>query len=162
MIDLKEMLLLLHDHQVEFVIIGGVAANLLGAVRPTFDLDLCYSRTPANLARLAGALAPLQPRLRDAHGGLPFTLDPLTLRNGLLFTLETDLGWIDLLGEVPGIGTYEKVRAAANEMGLLGRTFWVLTLPALIAAKKAAGRGKDLEALHELEALREATSEQEE
>ncbi len=162
MIDLKGMLLLLHEYQVEFVIIGGVAANLLGVARPTFDLDICYSRTAKNLDRLAAGIGPLHPRLREAPGGLPFAMDRSTLRNRCLFTLETDLGWIDLLAEVPGIGGYDQVRASAREVGLLGRTFQVLTLPALIAAKRAAGRGKDVEGLHELEALREATLGEEE
>lgn len=46
---------------VDYVIVGGVAANLHGALRTTLDLDIVYSRAPANLARLVDALAPYHP-----------------------------------------------------------------------------------------------------
>jgi hypothetical protein len=54
MIRLKDILLLLAEGEVDFVIVGGVAAALHGSSSATFDLDLCYSREPANLERLAG------------------------------------------------------------------------------------------------------------
>ena len=70
----------------------------MGSVRITLDLDICYSRATESLERLTLALAPLKPRLRGTPPDLP------TLRAGLNFTLNTDLGPIDLLGEVSGIG----------------------------------------------------------
>ena len=152
MIRLKEILLLLAEADVEFVIVGGVAASLHGSSYATFDLDLCYSREPTNLERLAAALRPLRPRLRGAPEGLPFVCDPQTLRNGL----RTDLGDLDLLGEISGVGAYPEVRAAAVPVALFRRSFAVLSLEALIRAKQAAGRPKDLLSLPELKALREA------
>jgi predicted nucleotidyltransferase len=145
----------LTNSEVEFVIIGGVAAAAQGSVRPTYDLDLCYRRTPENLERLAGALAPLRPRLREAPEYLPFQWDARTLERGLNFTLQTDAGAVDLLGEVAGLGSYEQVLAASEEMELYGMAVHVLTLEGLIAAKRAAGRPRDLEHLLELEALLE-------
>ena len=73
------------------------------------------------------------------------------------FTLETDRGNVDLLGEVAGLGTYEQVQAGAVPIELVGVTCAVLSLDKLIAAKRAAGRPKDLLVLPELEALWEAT-----
>ena len=78
---------------------------------------------------------------------------------GLNFTLTTDVGDIDLMGEVAGVGDYAAALAASERVELFGATFDVLTLDALIASKRAAGRPKDLLVLPELEALREATEE---
>ena len=146
----------LSDAGVEFVVIGGLAANLLGSRRTTFDVDFCFARTRENLRKLVAALAPLHPRLREFPENLPFVWDEKTLLNGTVFTLKTDLGNIDLLAEVAGIGSFEEVKAQSVMVQVFNRTFPTLDLPALIAAKKAAGRPKDLEALHELESLLEA------
>jgi hypothetical protein len=142
--------------KVSFVVVGGMAAISHGSSRITFDLDVCYARDKANLERLVRALAPVHPTLRGAPPGLPFLWDAETLRRGLNFTLTTDVGDIDLLGEVSGVGGYEQARANAVNKQAFGVECAVLSLPDLIAAKRAAGRDKDLQALPELEALWEA------
>jgi hypothetical protein len=139
---------------VEFVLVGGLAMSAHGSAYVTSDLDVCYARTPQNLDALAGALAPLHPVLRGAPAGLPFRLDALTLKAGLNFTLTTDRGDIDLLGEMSGIGGYEKALAMSEERTVFGRTIRLLSLDGLIAAKKAAGRAKDRLHLLELEELK--------
>lgn len=157
MIDFERALSVLAGARTRFVIVGGLAVTIHGSSYVTFDLDFCYERDPENLLRLAQALQPYNPRLRGAPAGLPFRFDEQTLRSGLNFTLTTDLGDIDLLGEVAGIGDYAATLAASERVELFGATFDVLTLDALIASKRAAGRPKDLLVLPELEALREAT-----
>src|SRR5436309_2233839 len=92
MIKLKETLLLLARNNVDFVVVGGVAAALHGSAFQTFDLDLCYSRVAENLERLVTALSPYHPKLRGAPSGIPFDWAGRTLRNGMNFTLSTDLG----------------------------------------------------------------------
>ena len=77
-----------------------------------------------------------------------------TLAAGLNFTLTTDLGWIDLLGEIPG-GRYEDLEAHAIELDVFGANVRVLDLDALISMKRAAGRVKDFEVIAELELLRD-------
>jgi hypothetical protein len=144
------------ESEVEFVVIGGVSANLHGSARVTFDLDICYSRSKANLHRLVGALLPFRPRPRGFPQDLPFLWDESALRNGTLFTLTTTLGDIDLLAEVSGVGSYPEVKAASVNIDVGGRDVAVLSLPVLIRAKRAAGRPKDMEAIHELESLLEA------
>jgi len=157
--ELELILRQLTSHEVEFVIIGGVAAAARGSVRPTYDLDLCYRRAPENLERLADALAPLHPKLRGAPENLPFRWDARTLQQGLNFTLQTDAGAIDLLGEVTGLGAYDQVLSASEVMELYGMPVRVLTLQGLITAKRATGRPRDLEHLLELEALLELCSQ---
>ena len=144
------------DAGVEFVIIGGWSAILHGSASVTSDLDIFFSRKSDNLRRLVQALAPHHPRLRDLPVGLPFIWDQATLRNGAIFTLTTDLGPIDLLAEVSGLGSFEDVLAASVTVDAFDRRVRTLDLKSLIRAKRAAGREKDLRALPELESLLEA------
>jgi hypothetical protein len=153
-LDLPGLLRQLADHQVEHVVIGGLAMIAQGSVYLTRDLDICYARTPANIRALAQALAPLHPRLRGAPVDLPFKFDPSTIQAGLNFTLTTDLGDVDVLGEVSGIGGFPQALAKSEERTVYGLRVRVLTIEGLIAAKKAAGRGKDLQHLLELEELK--------
>ena len=153
--DLVGLIRMLSRGGVQYIIVGGVAAGLHGALRTTLDLDVVYARDPDNITRLVAALAPYHPYLRGAPAGLPFALDEPTIARGLNFTLVTTLGDLDLLGEVTGGGGYEQLRAWAQSIEIDGFECWVVTLPKLIALKRAAGRGKDREALAELEALLE-------
>ncbi len=155
MIEFRRLLESLERHEVAFVIVGGIAATLHGSARLTFDLDVVYQRTPANLERLVAALVPFAPYLRGAPPGLPFKFDVETLKRGLNFTLTTSDGPIDLLGEVSGIGIYVHARDRADKADMFGGTYYFLDLDALIISKKAAGRPKDFEAIAELEAIRE-------
>lgn len=145
--------------EVDLIIIGGLAAVAHGSAYLTRDLDVCYSREPANLERLARALEPFQPRLRGAPADLPFRLDPPTLRAGMNFTLSTTAGDLDLIGEVAGLGDYSRSLSASEEMEVEGFRCRVLTLEGLIRAKKASGRPKDLALVTELEALLELRRE---
>lgn len=147
------------DAGVDFVVIGGWAAIFHGSAHVTNDLDVCFSRDKANLEKLAAALAPYHPRPREFPDNLPFVWDSMTLSNGTVFTLVTDLGIIDLLAEVAGVGSYSDVRAASLEVDAFDRHIRALNLRALIQSKKAVGRPKDLLILPELEGLLEAEQE---
>lgn len=151
--EFEKLLQTLHTAKVKFVLIGGLAAIAHGAATLTGDVDICYARDMQNLERLVQALAPFHPRLRGVPPDLPFRLDLPTLRAGLNFTLTTDLADLDLMGEVFGLGAYDAVYAVAEEIEVYEIPCFVLTLEGLIRAKRAAGRPKDLRALHELEAL---------
>lgn len=83
-------------------------------------------------------------------------MDSETLRRGLNFTLTTDFGPLDLLGEMLGAGSYERIVGSAERVTLFQRPCLVVDLETLIAAKRAAGRPKDLEVIAELERLRGA------
>lgn len=155
MTQFETLLSALNREGVMFVIIGGVAATLHGSARLTNDLDIAYERSAVNYERLVRAVAEYKPYLRGAPAGLPFQFDSETLRRGLNFTLRTDVGDLDLFGEVTGIGQYNAVVANSVEVALFGSTYRFINLEALIQAKRAAGRPKDLEVLAELEAIRE-------
>ena len=148
---LQELLNRLLDHHVDFVIIGGVAALVHGSVYVPRGLRICYGRSSESLERLTSALAPLHPRLRGVPSDPPFEWDPRTLRAGINFALDTDIGPIDLLGEVAGIGQHADALAASELVTLFGRPCRILTLDALIRSKRAAGRSRDLEVVKALE-----------
>ncbi len=136
-----------------FVVVGGVAATIQGSARLTNDLDICYDPAPDNLEALVRLLRSWHAYLREVEPGLPFTLDVRALRATPIMTLTTDLGDIDLLDQVLGVGSYPDVLAASEPVRVDAIEFRALTLPALIAAKKATGRARDREHLIELEAL---------
>lgn len=158
--NVEKLLKALYDQSVEYVIIGGAAAVLQGSAYVTADLDVCYSGEKENLKKVATALAPSNPSLRGAPKNLPFQLDADTLKAGLNFTLTTDLGDLDLLGEVAGLGGFVEVLSFSEELEIFGIRCKVLTLEGLIKTKRAIGRAKDLRLLPELEALLEIRKSQ--
>lgn len=162
MIEATKAIQALAENEVVFVVIGGIALRGHGSSYLTQDLDICYSRRRANLKKIVSALTSFNPRPRGFPQNLPFIWDEQTLQNGANFTLETEIGDIDLLAEVSGIGTFEDVFNESVSMSLFGYEVRVLSLEGLIKAKRAAGRTKDLLVLPELEALQEALSETEE
>lgn len=145
----------LQQEDVSFVIVGGIAATLHGSARLTNDLDIVYERSGQNYRKLVRALQPFNPYLRGAPAGLPFIFDAETIRRGLNFTLRTDSGDIDLLGEITGIGAFQAALEQSLEVSLFGATYRFLSLDALIKSKRSAGRPKDFEVIAELETIRE-------
>jgi predicted nucleotidyltransferase len=155
MTDFKALLRALSEGGVEFILVGGVAATVHGSTRLTVDVDAVYRRTAENIERLVLALTPYHPYLRGAPRGLPFRWDAATVKRGLNFTLTTDIGDVDLLGEITGGGGYDQLVAATVGIRVFGIECRCLTLDKLIEVKRAAGRPKDFEAIAELEAIRE-------
>lgn len=155
MTDFPNLLRALAEAEIECILIGGAAAIAHGSARLTQDLDVVYRRSTENIDRLVTAIAPLGPYLRGAPPGLPFRWDRPTIERGLNFTLTTTLGRLDLLGEIAGGGTYENLLPHTAPATLFGVECRCLDLDTLIRVKRAAGRPKDLEAIAELEALRE-------
>ena len=149
MLDIEREIKLLAEHNIDFVIIAH------GSSHETSDLEVCYSRDPENLNKLAEALHSVHASLRGAPTDIPFRLDAETLRRGLNFTFETDIGALDLLGEVRGVGGYRECLENCVQIVMFRHTLNVLALGKLILAKRAAGRPKDLMMLPELEAILE-------
>jgi hypothetical protein len=156
---LESLVQSLADAGASFILIGGWAGILNGSLRTTLDLDVCYERTKQNCRRIAVALAPFEPRLRDIPNGLPFVWDQAVLLNATVCTLMTKAGAIDLLAEVAGLGGYEDVQASSILVHAFNRDIRTLDLRGLIRAKRAAGRQKDLDALPEIETLLEASED---
>ena len=125
-----------------------------GSAHVTDDLDICYRRSPDNIERLAAAVAPFKPYLRGVPEGLPFRFDAATITAGLNFTLTTECGPLDVLGEISGVGDYSRVQQQSDVQEMFDLPIPTLSLDGLISAKTAAGRRKDKLHLLELEELK--------
>lgn len=143
----------LKEDNVKFVVIGGLAAAAHGSRRITDDVDICYDLSPSNLKRLSTLLARWSAYPRGIERGLPFFMDERQFKVTPLMTLTTDEGMIDVLDVVKGVGDYEKCRQQSVEVTAFDIRFRILDLPALIDAKRAAGRPRDIDHIPELEAL---------
>jgi hypothetical protein len=143
------------DADVEFVVVGGLAARAHGSARITEDLDICYDPEADNVQHLAALLRSWNAYPRGVERGLPFIMDERTFRDTPVMTLITGQGALDVMDRVPGVGDYTRVVADSVLVSAGSVSFRALDLPALLAAKRAAGRPKDLAQIPELEALLE-------
>lgn len=153
MSELNRLLQHLCDAEVDFVIVGGFAAVLHGSSLVTRDLDVCAVLTGAQVEKLRTVLRDLHPVHRMTAQKLSFLDNPspgVAVHN---LYLRTDLGPIDVLGSILGVGDFERVRAASVEVEAFGRRCRVMSLEDLIRAKEALGREKDLLAAKELRAI---------
>jgi hypothetical protein len=147
------------QHEVRFVLIGGVAAALQGSPLLTADVDISYERTPQNLERLAGALKDMNARLRGVEEDLPFTPDARALKSGSNFTFVTDLGDLDCIGWPDGINSYDELARAAPAMRIGRHEVLVASIDDLIRMKRAAGRPKDVAGAMALEEVKKQQAE---
>jgi hypothetical protein len=154
-VKLNRLIERLCDAHIDFVIVGGFAGMLHGSTLVTRDLDVCAVLNAETVGKLRDALRDVRPTHRLTPQRLSFleTPDPGVGMKNLY--LETELGAIDFLGSILGIGEFERVRAAAIEIALFGRRCRVISLQDLIQAKEALGRDKDLIAAKELRAIAE-------
>jgi transcriptional regulator with XRE-family HTH domain len=142
-LELAPLLNALIAHEVDFVVIGGIAGGFHGSAFPTYDLDVAYDRSEANLKRLAAALAELEVTLRGALSDRPSQPDARALANGANFTFDSPFGRFDVLGELIAVRDYETLRRDAEIHRYDGIAVPVASIDHLIAMKRAANRTKD-------------------
>ena len=137
-----ELIVILADHGVEFIVVGGVAAIVEGVPVTTLDLDVVYSATAGNTVRLARALATVNARFRDLAGRVILPTED-RLRRSRVCRLVTDLGPLDAMVEIGAQERFEDLCSDSVVRHLEGREIRVLGLARIIATKEAAGRAKD-------------------
>lgn len=160
MTNFKDLLKLIHDHNIECILIGGFAAVIHGSSSSTYDIDIVYNPSKENIQKIVKALNPYNVRLRGKNlpSDLPFIFDEDAFKNTHNFTLETDLGYIDLLLDIPGFKSYTELENHSQIYTISEMEFKVLKLEALIKNKEATNRKKDqnlLDQLKELKRLKE-------
>jgi hypothetical protein len=133
-------------HEVDFFVVGGVAAQLAGAPILTLDLDVLYDKAPANIERLLGALRELKARYRDP-AGRHIEPDRAKLETFRINLLLTDLGALDVLGAIGSNFTYHDLLPRTTSYELGEERVRVLELAAVIETKEQANRDKDRAAL---------------
>ena len=151
--DFSQLLHRLADAELDFVIIGGFAAITHGSSYLTRDVDICLLLSADNIARLRKALADWNPRHRMTPEKLSFLTHPPPGQTLQSAYLQTDMGVIDILTSVLGVGEFAEVRSRAEEVEVDGRIYRVIALDDLIKAKEALGREKDLLTAKELRAI---------
>ncbi|HEU5134424.1 MAG TPA: hypothetical protein VFU13_04695 [Steroidobacteraceae bacterium] len=157
MTELNRLLQRLFEADIDFVIVGGFGAMLHGSSLLTRDLDVCAVLTADNLDKLRETFGDLHPTHRLTPQRISFLENPepgTALKN---LYLQTDLGPLDLMSSITGVGDYARVVAGSIEIELFGHRVRVIGLTDLILAKEALGREKDLLAVKELRAILEKT-----
>lgn len=154
--DPAAILATLDRHRVDYVLVGGYAANLHGAIRPTRDIDVTPATTDDNLTRLVAALRDLHAGIRvdETPEGLPFDTSAEALRGVNMLNLRTAHGDLDLTFAPAGFPAgYDDLVGHAARHNVAGITVQVAALADIITSKTEAGRQKDLLALPELRRL---------
>ncbi len=137
------VLRVLAEHQVDFVVVGGVAAVLQGAPVMTFDLDVVHSTEAANVERLLGALRAAHAIYRtQPERRLQPEASHLSSPGHQL--LITDFGPLDLLGSIGRNRSYSDLAQHAEEFEVeAGLRVRVLDLATQVAVKEEVGGEKD-------------------
>jgi hypothetical protein len=138
--DLRALTAALHEHEVEFVVVGGVAVGAHGYLRATRDLDIVPDPERANLSRLAAALEGMEATLPLADGrAFDVARDTPRLKRGENLTLDTAHGALDVIQHAPGVPSFATLSADALDSELLGVPVRICSL-AHLRAMKAVGR----------------------
>jgi len=154
MSDLTGLLQRLHAHGVEFVLVGGFAAVVHGGTLLTRDVDVCCRFSEENLRRIGAAVADLHP-VHRTRPDLPLVLTPELCASLKNLYLKTDMGSLDCLGEVKGLGDFAEVLKHSVIAELSFGECRVLSLDALIRAKQAMNREHDQITVRQLQAIKD-------
>lgn len=148
-----EILKRLAEGGVEFVVIGGVAARAYGSSLPTDDVDVCAPLDHENAIRIIRALGEFRPKWRNRPDLPVIGPDNHNLRGLRNMYLRTDAGLLDVLSEVPEVCSYAELATDAVEADFEGTRCRLISVDRLIAAKRAAGREKDIKTIAFLETI---------
>jgi predicted nucleotidyltransferase len=151
----NQLIELLADNGLEFVVVGGFAGVLHGSSLVTHDLDLCILLRKETVERLQQILKPFNPVYRMTPQRLSFLEIPIDYKRLNNLYLDTDLGQLDLLSEIKGVGTFEKIYKEAETVELFGRECKVMSIDMLIRSKTEMARDKDTAMVKELRVIKE-------
>jgi hypothetical protein len=156
------ILRVLREHEIEFVLIGGLAATAHGSPLVTRDVDITPSRSRDNLVRLSAALKELGARIRtsDVPDGIPFDHDAESLERIQVLNLVTEAGDLDVSFTPTGTAGFGDLHRGAILMRPFGIPTDVASLADVVRSKEAANRVKDQAALPTLRRLLEAEEDE--
>jgi len=152
--DFFDLLKRLNKGGADFVIVGGFAGVVHGCTYVTQDIDICCDFCPSNLLKIQKALCCLHPvhRMTPKKKKLE-----LTEKNCIEFKnlyLDTDIGQLDCVSFIDGLGDFSEVKKLSVPIEAEGLKYSVLSIDALIEAKKAMNRQRDEQAVRQLEAIK--------
>jgi predicted nucleotidyltransferase len=149
-LDLRELFRVLAEQEVDYLVIGGVAAQVHGRRRTTRDLDVIPAPDVENFERLAAALLQLEAHPAELGSGAPTPSAEQLRMAPIAPPLSTRQGELHILNQVPGARNYEEMRSRALPIDLDGTVVRIVGVDDLIRMKRAAGRLGDIE---DIEAL---------
>jgi len=152
--DFLNLLERLSNAGVDFVIIGGFAGVVHGCTYVTQDIDICCDFSPANLLALQGAISDLHPVHRTTPKRKKLELTEQASGQFKNLYLDTDIGQLDCLSFIDGLGDYSQVKRESELIEVEEMKVRVLSLNALIKSKKSMNRLRDKEAVLQLEAIK--------
>jgi predicted nucleotidyltransferase len=154
--DFKILLKKLAENDFEFILIGGFAAAAYGSSYVTYDLDVCAVLTPANIEKLRIILSDINPKHRISTNKPSFLEIPEKLEGINNLYLQTDVGVLDLISNVTGIGNFEELSKSAIEIQIFSHKCKIISINDLIKSKLAIKRPKDLAVANELTIIRQS------
>ncbi len=151
--NLGQLIQILQDNEIDFVVIGGFSAILHGSSMVTQDLDICIRFDEATLFKLRDIFKDLHPKHRMRPDKLSFLEYPTSFKHTKNIYLETDYGILDILGFVGGVGDFNEVKKDAVKIKVFDKPCSILSIDNLIKAKTYMGRPKDLMTIQELKCI---------
>ena len=145
---------------VDFVIIGGFAGVVHGCTYVTQDIDICCDFSPTTLLALQRAISDLHPVHRMTPKRKKLQLTEQTCGQFKNLYLDTDIGQLDCLSFIDGLGDYSQTKRESELVEVEEMKVRVLSLDALIKSKKSMDRLRDKEAILQLEAIKELKNSQ--
>ncbi|MFH1223208.1 MAG: nucleotidyltransferase [Pseudomonadota bacterium] len=152
--NLKDLLEVLLKSKIDFILIGGYAGVVHGSSVVTQDIDICAVLTPENIKKLRMCLKDYDPSHRMTQKKLSFLRYPEKLNGIKNLYIETNLGVLDIIGDVSGVGSFEDVKKNAVEIKLYGHKCRVISVDDLIKSKETLKRPKDLIVAAELKSIK--------
>ncbi len=153
--DLQALLRALIHSPIDFVLVGGFAAVLHGCNQSTRDIDICIVYSPESIQQLRDTLGQFNPRHLMGPEMKSFLEEPKDLSVVHDLHLVTDIGILDVISHIKGVGDYYDVLSHSDEIEIEGGKCYIISIDDLIKSKKALGRHRDLITIMELEAIRE-------
>jgi hypothetical protein len=157
--DFTNLLERLARAKVEFVLVGGFACVVHGCTYVTQDIDICCDFSVGNLMALQETLSDLQPVHRMTPKRQKLKLTEKTCRDFKNLYLDTEIGQLDCLSLIDGVGDYNQVKQASRTIKFGKVKIHVLDIDALIKAKKALNRPHDRLVITQLEAIKKLQEE---
>jgi hypothetical protein len=139
---------------VDFAVVGGFAGVVHGCTYVTQDIDICCDFSSTNLLALQEAVSGLHPVHRMTPNRKKLRLTEKTCQQLKNLYLDTDIGQLDCLSFIDGIGNYQKVKQVSELVQVQDIQLRVMRLDALIKAKKQMKRPHDRQAILQLEAIK--------
>jgi predicted nucleotidyltransferase len=152
--DLKKLLKVLLENDVDFVLIGGFAAVVHGSTSVTQDIDICAAITEEQISKLRNILKEYNPWHRmDLDKQLSFLEHPKSVEGVKNIYLQTDLGVLDILSETQPAGDFKTIKKHSIEVPLYGHNCRVISINDLLKVKETMKRPKDLQVAEELKKI---------